>query len=132
MEETEVVPCESRVIEIAVHVEKERIAAPTEKETVIAGLRHQGFPPDGNWGLLDDNFAILTHAIGSYALKTADCRSLLPIFGRCELDAVTNIGNDITVGIDLELVQCSWREGLFGRWLQRLQGERRVHIKDDC
>src|SRR5262249_38856440 len=36
----EVVPRELHVIEIAVYVEKERIAAPTEEETVVAGFRH--------------------------------------------------------------------------------------------
>src|SRR6267143_1385088 len=42
----EVVPRELHVIEIAVDVEKERIAAPTEEKTVVAGFRHQGFSPD--------------------------------------------------------------------------------------
>ena len=34
------------VIEIAVYIEKERIAAPTEEKTEIADLRHQGFLSD--------------------------------------------------------------------------------------
>src|SRR5215813_8442139 len=36
----EVVPRELHVIEIALCVEKERIAAPTEEKTVIAAVRH--------------------------------------------------------------------------------------------
>src|SRR5262249_19060640 len=42
----EVVPRKLHVIEIAVHVEKEWIAAPTEEKTVVASFRHQGFRPD--------------------------------------------------------------------------------------
>src|SRR5262249_6447540 len=42
----EVVTCDLHVIKIAVYVEKERIAAPTEEKTVIAVFRHQSFPPD--------------------------------------------------------------------------------------
>src|SRR5215831_12567332 len=40
------VPREMHVIEIAVYVEKEGIAAPTEEETPVAGSRHQSFLPD--------------------------------------------------------------------------------------
>src|SRR5713101_970973 len=42
----EVIPCELHVIEIAVYVEKERIAAPTKEKAVAPGFRHQGFPRD--------------------------------------------------------------------------------------
>src|SRR5882757_1202355 len=42
----EVIPCELHVIEIAVYVEKERIAAPTKEKAVTPGFRHQGFPRD--------------------------------------------------------------------------------------
>src|SRR5947207_13696927 len=42
----EVVPRELHLIEIALCVEKERIAAPPEENTVVAGFRHQGFLPD--------------------------------------------------------------------------------------
>src|SRR6267142_4574529 len=42
----EVIPCELHVIEIAVYVEKERIAAPTKEKAVAPGVRHQGFPRD--------------------------------------------------------------------------------------
>src|SRR5437879_1349124 len=41
----EVVPGELHLIEIAVHVEKERIATPTEEQTVVTGFRHHGFSP---------------------------------------------------------------------------------------
>ena len=44
----EVVARELHVIEIAVYVEKERIAAPTEEKTVVADFRYQGFSPDGD------------------------------------------------------------------------------------
>ena len=44
--EEEVVPRELHVIEIAVYVEKERIAAPTEEEPVLTGFGHHGFSPD--------------------------------------------------------------------------------------
>src|SRR2546423_3800173 len=37
----EVIPCELHVIEIAVYVEKERIAAPTKEKAVARGFRHQ-------------------------------------------------------------------------------------------
>jgi hypothetical protein len=81
--------------------------------------------------LLDDDFAFLADASGSHALKKANCRSLLPIGGRCELNAVTNIGNGVTVCVDLEFVQRSRFEGLCGRRLRRVQSERRVHIEND-
>ena len=42
----EIVPGKLHVIEIAVHVEKERIAAPTEEKTEVADLCHQGFLSD--------------------------------------------------------------------------------------
>src|SRR2546423_8602713 len=42
----EVVARELHLIEIAVCIEEERIAAPTEEKTVVAGLRHQGLSPD--------------------------------------------------------------------------------------
>ena len=42
----EVIPCELHMIEIAVYVEKERIAAPTKEKAVTPGVRHQGFPGD--------------------------------------------------------------------------------------
>src|SRR5216683_916510 len=42
----EVIPCELNVIEIAVYVEKERVAAPTKEKAVAPGLRYQGFPSD--------------------------------------------------------------------------------------
>src|SRR5262249_39530969 len=42
----EVIPRELHVIEIAFDVEEERIAPPTEEEPVVAGFRHEGFPPD--------------------------------------------------------------------------------------
>ena len=41
----EVVPGKLHVIEITIHVEKERIAAPTKEKTVVADFRHQRFPP---------------------------------------------------------------------------------------
>ena len=52
----------------------------------------------------DYNFALLAHASGPHALKTANCRSLPPVFGRCELDAVSEIGNRIAVRVNLDLV----------------------------
>src|SRR5262249_34367383 len=42
----EVVSRELHVVEIAVDVEKERIAAPTEEKPIIVGVRHQSFSPD--------------------------------------------------------------------------------------
>src|SRR5262249_31137463 len=42
----EVVTGELHVIETAVHVKKEWIAAPTEEKEVIAGVRHHRFPAD--------------------------------------------------------------------------------------
>ena len=42
----EVVARELHVIEITLCVEKERIAAPTEEQTVGAGFRNQRFLPD--------------------------------------------------------------------------------------
>jgi hypothetical protein len=42
----EVVARELQVIEIAHCVEEERIAAPTEEKTEVAGFRHQGVLPD--------------------------------------------------------------------------------------
>src|SRR5262249_35343936 len=40
-----IVACELHMIEIAVGVEKEGIAAPTKEKTVAAGFRYQGFAP---------------------------------------------------------------------------------------
>src|SRR5205823_14900089 len=117
----EVVPRKLHVIEIAVYVEKERIAAQTEEKTVVAGFRHQGFSSNWDRCLLDDNFALLALASGLGALSTTNCRRLLSIFGRCELNAVKNIGNDITVCIDLDLVQRSRFEGLARCRLRRVQ-----------
>src|SRR5207244_2439368 len=42
----EIVSGKLHVIEIAVHVEKERIAAPTEEKTEVAGFRYQSFVLD--------------------------------------------------------------------------------------
>src|SRR5713101_2778265 len=42
----EIVSSKLHVIEVAVHVEKERIAAPTEEKTEVADLCHQGFLSD--------------------------------------------------------------------------------------
>jgi hypothetical protein len=81
--------------------------------------------------LLDDNFTLLAHPSGLFTLKTPNCHSLLPIFGRRELHTVTNIGNGITVCVDLELVQRSRFKGLGSRRLRRVQPKRRVHIEDD-
>src|SRR6185295_12842243 len=41
----EVVARELHLIEITLCVEKERIAAPAEEKTEVAGFRHQGFSP---------------------------------------------------------------------------------------
>jgi hypothetical protein len=40
-----------------------------------------------------DNFTVVAHPSGLFSPETAHCRSLLPIFGRRELHAVTNIGD---------------------------------------
>src|SRR6266850_2238138 len=42
----EIIPCELHVIEIAVYVEKERIAAPTKEKAIVPRFRQQGFPRD--------------------------------------------------------------------------------------
>jgi hypothetical protein len=39
-----------------------------------------------------------------FTLETAHGRNLLPVFRRCELDTVTDIGNGIAVRVDLEFV----------------------------
>jgi hypothetical protein len=69
------------LIEIAHRVEEERIAAPAEEKTEVADFRHQGFSPDGDPCSLDHNFAVVAEASGSCALNSANCRSLLPMFG---------------------------------------------------
>src|SRR6266481_4389444 len=127
----EVIPCELHVIEIAVYVEKERIAAPTKEKAVVPRFSHQGFARDRDWCSFNNNLAILAGARGLRALNTEHCRSLLPIFRSCELNAVTNIGDSVPVCVDLDLVKCSWRKGLRSRRLWRVQPERRVHIEDN-
>ena len=47
------------------------------------------------------------------------------------VDAVTNIGNGITVCVDLEFVQRSRFERLLSRRFRRVQPERRMHVEDD-
>src|SRR5262249_55375482 len=42
----EIAPLELHVVEQAIGIEKERIAAPATEKTAVAGARHQGFPPD--------------------------------------------------------------------------------------
>src|SRR5437870_2571205 len=121
---------ELHVIKIAVHVEKEGIAAPTEKESEIADLCHQGFLSDRHWRLLDDNFAVVAHATCSRALNTAHCRNLLPISRRRELHTETEIGNCIAICVDLDLVQRSRFERLARCRLRRIQPERWMHIED--
>ena len=54
--------------------------------------------------MLDDNFTLLAHASGLHALNTANCRSLLRVFGRCEPDAISEIGNRIAIRVNLDLV----------------------------
>src|SRR5262249_22619812 len=103
----EIVSSKLHAIEIAVYVEEERITAPTEEKMEVADLRHQGFLSDGHRCLLDDNFTFLTHTTCSHALKTAHCRSLLPVSRRRELHAPTEIGNCIIVCVDLEFVERS-------------------------
>src|SRR5262249_45884336 len=65
----EIVSSKLHAIEIAVYVEKERIAAPTEEKMEVADLCHQGFLSDGHRGLLDDNFTFLTHTTCLHPLK---------------------------------------------------------------
>src|SRR5262249_36246493 len=93
-------------------VEEEGIAAPTEEEPVITGFRHEGFLPDRDRRVLDDQFALLAHASRSCAPTTANERGLTPILGGLEPDAVSEIGSCIAVRVDLDLVQRPWGERL--------------------
>src|SRR5439155_26627565 len=102
--EEEVVPRELHVIEIAVYVGKERIAAPTEEEPVLTGFGHHGFSPDRDRYLLDDNSTLLAHASGLHALNPANCRSLLRVFGSSEPDAISEFGNRSAIRCNVHLV----------------------------
>src|SRR6266481_2007174 len=76
----EIVASELHVVEQAICVEKEGIAAPTKESTVVSSFRNQRLPIDRHGCALDDDVAFVAHPSGSCALNTAKCRSLLPIF----------------------------------------------------
>ena len=80
--------------------------------------------------MLDDQFALVAYTRRSYAPTTANDRSLTPVFGRFELDAVSEIGSCISVGVNLDLVQGARSERLGRRRFWRGQIERRVYIED--
>src|SRR6266850_7001243 len=126
----EIVASELHLVEQAICVEKERIAAPTKESTVVSCFRHQRLPIDRHWCSLDDDVAFLAHPSGSCALNTAKCRSLLPIFGRRKLDTVRDLCDGIAIRIDFDFIQRARREGLFRRRPERVHSEGRVYVQD--
>src|SRR5712671_2491827 len=126
----EIVAGELHIVEQAIGVEEERIAAPTEESPVVAGFRHQRLPSDGHRYSLDDDVAFVAYPSRSRALNTAKCRSLLSIFGGRELGTVGDIRNGIAICVDLDFIQCARREGLFRRRAERADTEGGVYVQD--
>src|SRR5262249_32842957 len=122
---------ELHMIEIAVGVEKERIAAPTKEKTIVAGFRYQGFAPNRDWCLLDYDFAVVARANSSRPLSTTNCRGLRAILRSGELYAVTDVGNGIAVVINFDFIECPGGERLSCCGRQRIHGPRHGRVEDD-
>src|SRR5258705_9008950 len=126
----EIVAGELHVVEQAIGVEEERIAAPTEEGPVIAGFRHQRLPSDGHRYSLDDDVAFVAYPSGSRASDTAKGRSLLSICGRRKLGTVGDIRDGIAICVDLDFIQCAGREGLVRCRAERADTEGGVYVQD--
>src|SRR6266404_1926702 len=100
----EVVARELHLIEIALCVEKERIAAPTKEKMVVACFGYQRSPPDRDRCALDEDFAVVARANSSPPLGTTNCSSLSAILRSGELNAVTDVGNCVAVGINFDFI----------------------------
>jgi hypothetical protein len=101
----EILAGEPKVIQDALHVEEEGIAAPAREEGVIAGLCYSCFGARRNWCTLDDNLTAIPHPCGLRAHDAPQCPGLHPALNGGEAHSVCVISNCIPVRINLELVQ---------------------------
>ena len=119
----EIVAGELQVVQGALRVEEKGIAAPAREEAVVAGLRHLCLPPRRDRRPLDDSLPAVARPGGLRALNAAQRRGLRPALGGREAHAVRDIGDGISVRVNLELIERLGREGLGGG------GPRRVHAR---
>ena len=125
-----IVASELQVVQGALHVEEEGVAAPAREKAVVADLRHLRLPSCRDRRPLEDGLPAVARPGGLRALDAAQRRGVCSTFGRREPHAVGDIGDDIAVRVNLQLVDGLGREGLGGGGPRRLLRGGRVHVHD--
>src|SRR4029453_10169677 len=82
-----------QIVRKTLRVEKERVAAPTGKETILASIRHARLPAGRHRCPLKDNLPTLAGSSGVRALDPAHRRALCAVRGSRKLHAEGYIGN---------------------------------------
>ena len=102
----EVVARELKVVEHALGVEEERVAAPARKKPVLAALSHLRIRARRHGRVLHDDLAVASHAGRVGASDAANRRGLRTV-GVREPCAERDVGDAVTVRVDLQLVTAS-------------------------
>ena len=112
---------ELQIVQGSLRIEEKRVATPAGKETMVSGRRHPRPRPSRDWGSFEDYVPAVACPGGLFPFNTAQCRSLRSVLRGREADSVCDIGDGVTVGVDLKLIDRLGREGFVCR------GPKRVH-----
>src|SRR6185295_1111424 len=112
-------------------VEEEGITTPASKEAIIAGLYHLRVPSHRDGRSCDDDPPAVPRPGGLVAIQETQGCGLRPILQRREAHLVSNIGESITVGVDLDFIKCLGRERLVGSRSRRVHTAGRVYVHDE-